>query len=130
MSSQVHSILLVDDDDGIRSPLASLLTDHHFKVLAAATEEEMRKHATATQIWIIDVRLPSKDYEGILAVAALAKDGVRSEYPVVFISVDPEKQAQDHLAGLRELGIDYIWLEKPFEFQLLLQRVDAIAIAL
>ena len=119
-------ILLADDDRGIREPLTVLLQYKGFTVVQASSEPEMRRCAQDCDVWIIDVRLPSKDYEGILAVFTLANSGVRCKHSIIFISVDSKEMAAKHLQGLSDLGIQFEWIEKPFEFEYVLKTVNRI----
>jgi DNA-binding response OmpR family regulator len=119
------TILVADDDDGYRFPIVSLLEDHGFTVLEATNEDDVVRHARMAKIWVIDVRLPSGANEGIRAVTRLAAEQIRSDYPVIFISVLPESLAPE-VRELRERSVGYEWIEKPFELELLLSRVMAL----
>lgn len=121
-----YKIVVADDDDGIREPIVSLLQDHGFFILEARTEEELLMHAANPNavLWIIDVRLPTRSYEGILAVKDLHAKGIIPKLPILFISVEAEDFAQDKLEGLKKLGVKYEWLEKPFELEYLLRRIQ------
>lgn len=126
MNSSPIKILLADDDDAHAFVLRTLLEDHGFVVICASSEAEIRQSAEEVTLWVIDVRLPTNSYEGILAVFSLAREGVRSNVPILFISIDTEGMARSHLEGLQQLGIQYKWIMKPFEMQFFLEQVQSI----
>jgi len=74
--------------------IVNLLEDYSFEVVEAKSREEVLESAKASALWIIDVRLPSSNMEGILAVHELARRGTVSAYPVIFVSVLPEDFAR------------------------------------
>lgn len=121
----MSSVLVADDDAGYRYPIAMLLQDEGFKVTMVESRDALVEAAPAADIWIVDVRLPTNEQEGIQAVRQLVENGVRSVAPVIFISVTPESFADEQLGWLRHHGVDYEWLEKPFEPSLLIERVRA-----
>jgi CheY-like chemotaxis protein len=121
-----NRVLVADDDDGFRYPIVNLLEDYSFEVVEAKSQEEVLESAEASALWIIDVRLPSSNMEGILAVHELARRGTVSAYPVIFVSVLPEDFARGRLAELANVGVHYLWLEKPFELELLKAKIDEL----
>ena len=121
------TVLIADDDAGFRFPLVNLFEDFGFKTLQAVSKEEVLKHAGKADIWIIDVRLPTSKNEGILAVQELASKGNRPPYSVIFISVNPKSLVRTELDALAKVSVDdYMYIEKPFELELLLRIVNAL----
>jgi CheY-like chemotaxis protein len=117
------TVLVADDDDSIRFPIVSILEDYGYQVLEAITESDLIDQAPKAAVWIVDVRLPSRAYEGLLGVAQLVKSGTMPRFPVLFISVDAASYADAELNALRDLGVQFEWLEKPFELELLLEKL-------
>ncbi len=124
LNMKAKTVLVADDDPGILFCIVTILEDHGFNVLQAKSEEELLKHASLAELWIVDARLPTNGYEGILAVAELHDKGIKPDVPIIFMSVDVESFALQRLSALKSKGINYEWLEKPFELQYLLQRVS------
>src|ERR1043166_6370180 len=120
------TILVADDDDGIRFAIVCMLSDKGHKVLEATDEKSIITLADKAELWIIDARLPTNGYEGLLAVSSLKKKGVVPTYPILFMSVDPDTFAADRLAALTRMGLKYEWLDKPFEPEYLLERIDTL----
>ena len=117
--SKRPSILIADDDAGYRYPIGVLFEDAGYEVAEADCQEQVVAKAVSCDIWIIDVRLPTRKMEGILAVQELVKRDIPPKYPVIFISVLRESYAEAELAKLREAEVAYQWLEKPFDLELL-----------
>jgi CheY-like chemotaxis protein len=119
------TVLIADDDEGLRFPIVSLFEDFGFTVLQAESEEEVLKDCEQADIWIIDARLPSGAYEGIRAVQRLVEEKeIKPKHSVIFISVDPESFAEDRLVFLSDKSVKYVWVEKPFEPEFLLHMVN------
>lgn len=117
-------ILVADDDDGIRASVVSLLIDHDFEVDEAQNESDILANVDKCDLWLIDIRLPTKEYEGILAVYSAIKEQKVAARPIIFMSVDDREFAQEDLNGLQKLGISFEWINKPFEHQELLQLIE------
>lgn len=117
-------VLVADDEEGYRWPLAKMLSDSDFEVLEASDYDEAVRLGREADIWVIDVRLPTSKNEGILVVRQLVEENVTSSYPVFFISVLPESLANEELDILRQWGVRYEFLEKPFEPEFLLKRIN------
>jgi DNA-binding response OmpR family regulator len=118
-------VLIADDDDGYRFPLKNLLDDYEYEVLEARNKEELIRQAQGADVWVIDARLPTEEMEGIEAVRELGERGTIPRHPVLFISVMPEDNVKVKLDSLKGKGIPYEWVEKPFELELLLRRIQA-----
>ena len=121
------TILIADDEHGYRSAIADMFADAGFEVLEAESEEEVVSRAPQADVWIIDVRLPTREREGIRAVSHLIDEGKRPAFPVVFISVDSEAEADenDQVASFRKRSVPYEWYQKPFEPEFLLEQVQS-----
>ena len=116
-------ILVADDDAGYLFPIRNLFEDYGYEVLEATDRAQVVGHGRNADVWIIDVRLPTGEMEGILAVQELVEQGIRPRHPVVFISVIPASFAAEKLAPLNG-KVDYEWVEKPFELEFLLVKIQ------
>jgi DNA-binding response OmpR family regulator len=117
------TILIADDDAGYRFPLVNLFKDYDYEVLEAETKDEVLCLAKRADFWIVDARLPTSAMEGIQAVQKLVEEDVRPKFPIIFMSVTPESFVRDMLKVIVEKGIHYEWIEKPFELELLIERI-------
>lgn len=118
------TVLVADDDDGYRFPIKACLEDHGFTVIEATTREEVIALGPGAQIWVVDVRLPTAEMEGIQAVRSLLEAGTRPHY-VVFISVIPQENVTERLSIPGFVKSDF--LGKPFELQVLLEMLTGRA---
>lgn len=117
-------ILVADDDDGYRFPIVTLLQDFGFETKEATNRIELTEFAPNSDIWIIDIRLPTEMQEGLLAVQDLVNQDIFPCHPVIFISVLHESLASDNLKIIESSSINYVWLEKPFELEQLLVTIN------
>ena len=119
-----RSILLIDDDDLLRSALGDLLESSGYTVASAGAGDtglEMFR-ASRPDLVITDLKMPKPD--GIDIVRALSKEVPRPR--IVAISGGGDRL--DTLSGLRRaktLGADRI-LEKPFRAKSLLDTVASV----
>jgi CheY-like chemotaxis protein len=82
-----RSVLVVEDDDDTRAPLAALLTDEGYVVLTAATGSEALAilHHVIPSLVLLDLRLP--DLRGAQVLDHLAAMG--KSVPVMTMSASP-----------------------------------------
>ena len=116
----VRSILIVDDDDDLRTTLAEQLSLHEeFSVSqeSNATRGIAAARAGIVDLLIMDVGLP--DMDGREAVKALRKGGFKS--PVIILTAQDAEA--DTILGLEAGANDYV--TKPFRFAVLLARIRA-----
>ena len=113
------TVLVVDDDDEIRKLLASSLTKRGYRVLTAASAQEMDRvlARNAVSVMILDVMMPGED--GLSVARRLAAGG---EMPVIMLSALNEEQ--DRILGL-EIGADH-YLTKPCSAREVLAHVRAV----
>jgi DNA-binding response OmpR family regulator len=112
-------ILVVDDDDGLRLLMRTLLERAGFAVREAPTGEQALELAgrERPRLVVLDVRLPGlSGYEVCRALRHAHGDGL----PIVFVS-GVRKESFDRVAGLLIGADDY--LVKPFAPDELLARV-------
>ncbi|HEX4766901.1 MAG TPA: response regulator transcription factor [Lichenihabitans sp.] len=116
---QDHHILVVDDDEEIRTLLGRYLAAQGFRVsLAADRRELLQKLDTSNfQLIVLDVLLP--DGSGLDICRDLR---VRSSIPIILLTA--LKEDVDRIIGL-EIGADD-YLGKPFNPRELVARIRAI----
>ncbi len=115
-----RKILIVDDDNDLRTLLAEQLALHEeFKIVAAETAAAGIAAAKADHVdlVIMDVGLP--DMDGREAVKVLRKGGFSS--PVIMLTGHDSEA--DTVLGLDAGSNDYV--TKPFRFAVLLARIRA-----
>jgi DNA-binding response OmpR family regulator len=116
-----RKILIVDDDQKIRSLLKTYLEKNQYEVLlahdGASFMAEFERHRDEISLCILDVMLP--DTEGFTLCQSVRR---RSEVPVIMLTASADET--DRIVGL-ELGADD-YLGKPFNPRELLARIKAI----
>jgi two-component system phosphate regulon response regulator OmpR len=117
--SETH-ILVVDDDERIRTLLARYLTGQNFRVTTAedAAAAGAKLTSVSFDLLIVDVMMPGQN--GFEFVRDLRKRG--NAVPVILLTARGE--AEDRIQGLETGADDY--LPKPFEPRELTLRIHAI----
>ena len=119
MENSKNHILVVDDDDRIRSLLKDFLTDNNYIVSTAENAEQAKNKLDYFKfdIIILDVMMPGQSgYE-------LTKE-IKKELKVPIILLTAKGEVESRIKGL-ELGADD-YLGKPFEPKELLLRIKNI----
>jgi two-component system OmpR family response regulator len=118
MNTQDH-VLVVDDDEEIRSLLRDYLQKNGYRVTAAGDGKGMWQEFEAARpdIVVLDVMLPGDD--GLTLCRDLR---ARSEIPIIMLTARGEET--DRIVGL-EMGADD-YLPKPFNPRELLARVKSV----
>jgi two-component system phosphate regulon response regulator OmpR len=113
-------VLVVDDDERLRSLLRRYLTDNGFIVSVAADAAEARAHLESLvfDLLVVDVMMPGED--GLAFTRALR--GTGNGVPVLMLTARGE--AEDRISGLEHGADDY--LTKPFEPRELVLRLNSI----
>jgi two-component system OmpR family response regulator len=113
-------LLLVDDEDNLRSMLEAALRHHGFDVATAATGRQALDAVTAAapDLLVLDVMLP--DLDGFEVCRRLRTEGTRT--PVLFLTA--RDATEDKVRGLTLGGDDY--LVKPFSLEELVARAHAL----
>ena len=119
MSDPNPHLLIVDDDDRIRSLLRKFLIRHGFLVSVARDAAHARRLLSGLDfdLIVLDVMMPGEN--GISLTRALRQT---SQTPVLLLTAKGE--TEDRIAGLEAGADDY--LVKPFEPKELLLRINAI----
>jgi two-component system OmpR family response regulator len=113
-------LLLVDDEENLRSMLEAALRHSGFDVAVATTGREAIDAVPETRpdVIVLDVMLP--DLDGFEVCRRLRSDGTRT--PVVFLTA--RDATDDKVRGLTLGGDDY--LAKPFSLEELVARIHAV----
>lgn len=112
-------LLIVDDDERIRSLLQKFLARHGFWVSTARDAAHARRILSGLEfdLIVMDVMMPGED--GIALTGALRQD---ISTPILLLTARGE--TEDRILGLQAGADDY--LAKPFEPKELLLRINAI----
>ena len=113
-------LLLVDDEDNLRSMLDAALRHNGFEVHTAATGRDAidAAHELRPDLIVLDVMLP--DLDGFEVCRRLRTNGSRT--PVLFLTA--RDATEDKVRGLTLGGDDY--LVKPFSLEELVARIGAV----
>jgi two-component system OmpR family response regulator len=113
-------LLLVDDEDNLRSMLEAALRYEGFDVRATASGREALGVVgeQTPDLIVLDVMMP--DLDGFEVCRRLRNDGVRT--PVLFLTA--RDATDDKVRGLTLGGDDY--LVKPFSLEELVARITAV----
>lgn len=119
MSSQDTHILIVDDDERIRSLLSRFLQKNGFLVSCARDAAQARRLLAGLEfdLAVLDVMMPGED--GFSLTRFLRE---RTDMPILLLTAKGE--TEDRITGLESGADDY--LPKPFEPRELLLRIAAI----
>ncbi|MEM9140036.1 MAG: response regulator [Pseudomonadota bacterium] len=117
--SEKNKVLLVDDEDDIRGPLADYLRSNGFHVRDAADAQEARDLLAVHpfDILVLDVMMPGED--GL----SLCRH-VREKYDLPVVMLTAKGEDTDRIIGL-EIGADD-YVSKPFNPRELLARLKAV----
>jgi DNA-binding NtrC family response regulator len=118
MSSR--AILVVDDEDGIRSTIHEILSEEGYEVRTAANASEARESYSAAEpdLVLLDIWMP--DVDGITLLKQWTETG-ELHCPVVIMS--GHGNIETAVEATRLGAVDYI--EKPLSLQQLLRTVEA-----
>lgn len=119
----MRSVLIADDDAGLRSALKLALEAHGYEVRVAANGGEALKlqRKSAADVLITDIFMP--DVDGFEAI-----DGFRKAFPgtrIVAMSGDGKRAKREYLSAAMLIGVDAT-LKKPFQVETLLQALRSL----
>ena len=117
-----NTVLIVDDDSGTRSAIATILADAGYATREADSGADALRAARseAPALVLLDVNLPGMcGYE----VCRLLRDEFGDQFPIVFVS-GARTESFDRVAGLLLGANDYI--SKPFREDERLARVQSL----
>ena len=113
-------LLIVDDEENLRSMLAAALRHHGFQVSAVANGRDALAAVgeQSPDLVVLDVMLP--DLDGFEVCRRMRADG--NQTPVLFLTA--RDATEDKVRGLTLGGDDY--LQKPFSLEELVARATAV----
>lgn len=113
-------LLVVDDEDNLRSMLTAALQHHGFEVTTAGDGRQALDTVPTARpdLIVLDVMMP--DLDGFEVCRRLRTEGNRT--PVLFLTA--RDSTEDKVRGLTLGGDDY--LEKPFSLDELVARIEAV----
>ena len=119
MDKFIAHILLVDDDDGIRSLVKKYLNENNFLVTTANSSEDASEKIKIIKfdIIVLDIMMPGKS--GLEFIEEHKKN---LDTPVILLTAKGE--AKERIEGLEKGADDY--LPKPFEPKELILRIKNI----
>jgi two-component system, OmpR family, response regulator len=119
MNTQAPHILVIDDHEDIRDPLAKYLANHGMRTSTASGGVEMDKILATSSIDLIvlDIMMPGEDG---FSICRRVQDS--SKIPVILLTALTDET--DRIVGL-ELGADD-YVSKPFNPRELLARIKSV----
>ena len=119
MDNFIAHILVVDDDDGIRSLVKKYLNENNYLVTTANSAEDAVEKIKIIQfdLIILDIMMPGKN-----GLEFIQENQKKLETPIILLTAKGE--TSERVEGL-ELGADD-YLAKPFEPKELILRIQNI----
>ena len=119
MDNFIAHILVVDDDDGIRSLVKKYLNENNYLVTTANSAENAMEKVKIIKfdLIILDIMMPGKS-----GLEFIQENKLKLETPIILLTAKGE--ANERVTGL-EIGADD-YLPKPFEPKELILRIQNI----
>ena len=119
MNDFIAHILVVDDDDGIRSLIKKFLNENNFLVTTANSAENAKEKILIVKfdLIVLDVMMPGKS-----GLDFIMENKSNIDTPIILLTAKGE--TEDRVSGL-EIGADD-YLPKPFEPKELVLRIKNI----
>lgn len=119
MNDFIAHILVVDDDDGIRSLIKQYLNENNFLVTTSNSAENAKEKVSIIKfdLIVLDVMMPGKS-----GLDFIKENKSEIDTPIILLTAKGE--AEDRIGGL-EMGADD-YLPKPFEPKELILRIKNI----
>ena len=119
MDNFIAHILVVDDDDGIRSLVKKYLNENRFLITTAENAEDAKKKIELIKfdLIILDIMMPGKN-----GLEFISENKKKLQTPVILLTAKGEPD--ERIEGL-EIGADD-YLPKPFEPKELILRIKNI----
>ena len=119
MNNFIAHILVVDDDDGIRSLVQQYLTKQNFLVTTASNAEEALEKTSLIKfdLIVLDIMMPGKS-----GLELTKENKKKINTPIILLTAKGE--ANERVEGLESGADDY--LPKPFEPRELILRIENI----
>tara|TARA_Y100001935_G_scaffold201630_1_gene170081 strand:- start:19 stop:696 length:678 start_codon:yes stop_codon:yes gene_type:complete len=121
MDNFIAHILVVDDDDGIRSLVKKYLNENNYLITTANSAEDAAEKIKIIKfdLIILDIMMPGKS-----GLEFITENKKKLETPIILLTAKGE--ANERIEGL-EIGADD-YLPKPFEPKELLLRIQNIIV--
>jgi DNA-binding response OmpR family regulator len=119
MTSQKHTVLIVDDDEKVRTVLRRCLEMEGYEILEAENSDQVRAAFDTNCIDLVTLDLGLGSENGLSIAADL-----KSKHDVAIIIVTGKGEVIDRVVGL-ELGADD-YITKPFHVREVLARVRSV----
>ena len=119
MDNFIAHILVVDDDDGIRSLVKKYLNENNYLVTTASSAEDANEKVNVIKfdLIILDIMMPGKS-----GLEFIKENQKKINTPVILLTA--KGQASERIEGI-EIGADD-YLPKPFEPKELILRIQNI----
>ena len=119
MDNFIAHILVVDDDDGIRSLVKKYLNENKYLVTTAADAEDASEKIKIIKfdLLVLDIMMPGKS-----GLEFIQENKKKLQTPIILLTAKGE--ASERIEGL-EIGADD-YLPKPFEPKELILRIQNI----
>ena len=119
MDNFISHILVVDDDDGIRSLVKKYLNENNYLVTTASSAEDASEKIKIIKfdMIILDIMMPGKS-----GLEFIKENKKKLQTPIILLTAKGE--AEERIKGL-EIGADD-YLPKPFEPKELILRIQNI----
>jgi two-component system phosphate regulon response regulator OmpR len=119
MNDFIAHILVVDDDDGIRSLIKQYLNENNFLVTTSDSAENAREKVSVIKfdLIVLDVMMPGKS-----GLDFIKENKSEIDTPIILLTA--KREAENRVEGL-EMGADD-YLPKPFEPKELTLRIKNI----
>jgi len=119
MDNFISHILVVDDDDGIRTLVKKYLNENNFLVTTANSAEDAAEKVRIIKfdLIILDIMMPGKS-----GLEFIEENKKKLSTPIILLTAKGE--ANERIEGL-EVGADD-YLPKPFEPRELVLRIEKI----
>lgn len=116
----MKSILVIDDDDIVRTMLTAMLERENYRVITAINGAEAleKYHAEPTDLVITDIIMPEK--EGIETILELKRS--KPDIKIIAVSGGGRVGPQDYLNVAKKFGAQYTFT-KPFDRKSLIDAV-------
>ncbi|MDD7281084.1 response regulator transcription factor [Floccifex sp.] len=112
-----HTILVVEDEKGIRETLSIFLKNQGYSVIEAENgKDALQKVNADVHLAIVDIMMPEMD-----GITFTVQARQMYDFPIIFLSAKSEDI--DKINGLNVGGDDYV--TKPFEVSVLMARVNS-----
>lgn len=121
----VKSVLIADDDGGLRSALKLALEANGYEVRVAANGGEALalQRKSPADVLVTDIFMP--EYDGFEAI-----DGFRKAFPatrIIAMSGDAKRVKHEYLSAAALIGVD-VTLKKPFQVGTLLHALRSLGV--